>query len=335
MLLALIATPIATLFFLSSHTRLAFDPQPHEIGVSTWVGVRVSNPHGTRDLSAWIEQNGMKMALMQTKAPADRLKFWLAQVPDQDVHFMAGSKAAPALKEGPARLVVQAQSNDFRGATDTISTDVDVMLRPPSVSADGFQHYINQGGSEMVLLTPSGAWSEAGVRVGKDTYRSFPIAGSTQRLALFAYPGLGRRNGACGVREKFSGYGGHGALLVQDLPEEVPHARSGDRRQVSRQGGESDRSRRIGRSADALSENQRRNAPRRTTRLWRTCASRLPRNFCGPIHFCNWPTPKLSPNSPTYAATSTKARRWISRCIWGSIWPFRRIRRWWRRTTAG
>ncbi len=40
----------------------------------------------------------------------------------------------------------------------------------------------------MVLLTPSGAWSEAGVRVGKDTYRSFPIAGSTQRLVLFAYP---------------------------------------------------------------------------------------------------------------------------------------------------
>jgi murein DD-endopeptidase MepM/ murein hydrolase activator NlpD len=83
---------------------------------------------------------------------------------------------------------VEAQSNDFRGATDTISTDVDVMLRPPSVSADSFQHYINQGGSEMVLLTPSGSWSEAGVRVGKDTYRSFAIAGSTQRLALFAYP---------------------------------------------------------------------------------------------------------------------------------------------------
>ena len=188
MLVALIATPIATLFFLSAHTRLAFAPPPHDIGVSTWVAVRVSNPHGTRDLTAWIEQNGTKKVLMETKAPSDRLKFWLAQVPDQDLHFMAGSKAAPSLKEGPARLVVEAQSNDFRGATDTISTDVDVMLRPPLVSADSFQHYINQGGSEMVLLTPSGSWSEAGVRVGKVTYRSFPIAGSTQRLALFAYP---------------------------------------------------------------------------------------------------------------------------------------------------
>jgi len=189
MLLALIATPIATLFFLSAHTTLAFNPQPHDIGVSTWVGVRVSNPHGTRDLTAWVEQNGMQTMLMETKTPADRIKFWLAQVPDQDLHFMAGSKAAPGLKEGKARLVVEAQSNDFRGATDTISTDVDVVLRPPSVSADGFQHYINQGGSEMVLLTPSGSWSEAGVRVGKDTYRSFAVEGSQgQRLALFAYP---------------------------------------------------------------------------------------------------------------------------------------------------
>jgi murein DD-endopeptidase MepM/ murein hydrolase activator NlpD len=188
MLVALIATPIATLFFLSSHTKLAFDPQPKDVGVNTPVAVRVSNPHGVRRFTASIEQNGVNTSLMETKSPADRLKFWLAQVPEQDVRFNAGSKESPNLKEGKARLVVEVQSNDFRGATDTISTDVDVVLRPPSVSADAFQHYINQGGSEMALLTLSGSWSEAGVRVGKDTYRSFPIAGSTQRLALFAYP---------------------------------------------------------------------------------------------------------------------------------------------------
>jgi hypothetical protein len=188
MLFALIATPIATLFFLSSHTKLAFDPQPKDIGVNTPVAVRFSNPHGLRHFTASIEQNGASTLLIDNKSKADRLKFWLAQVPEQDVRFNAGSKEAPNLKEGKARLVVEAQSNDFRGATDSISTDVDVVLRPPSVSADGFQHYINQGGSEMVLLTPSGGWSEAGVRVGKDTYRSFPIAGNTQRLVLFAYP---------------------------------------------------------------------------------------------------------------------------------------------------
>jgi Peptidase family M23 len=189
MLLVLIATPISTLFFLSSHTKLAFAGQPKAIGVNTPVAVRVSNPHGLRRFTAILEQDGARTTIDEIRKPADRLKFWLAQIPDQDIHFDAGNKQAPNLKEGKARIIVEAQSNDFRGITDTISTDVDVVLRPPAVSADGFQHYINQGGSEMVLLTPSGYWTDAGVRVGKDTYRSFPVAGSsTERLALFAYP---------------------------------------------------------------------------------------------------------------------------------------------------
>ncbi len=188
MLVALIAIPLGTLFFLSAHATLAFEPQPQDIGVNTPVTVRVADPHGVRRLTATIEQNGMSTALFEKKAPADRFRFWQADVPDQDVHFNAGGKEAPNLKEGKARLVVEAQSNDFRGATDSIAADVNVVLRPPAISADAFQHYINQGGSEMVLVTPAGGWSEAGVRVGKDTYRSFPIAGRTDRLVLFAYP---------------------------------------------------------------------------------------------------------------------------------------------------
>jgi murein DD-endopeptidase MepM/ murein hydrolase activator NlpD len=189
MLVALIATPVGTLFLLSSHTKLAFAPQPTAIGASTPITVHASNPHGLRRITAIVEQDGVRTAILETRNPADRVKFWLAQFPEQDIHFNAGGKLTPNLKEGKARIVVEAQSNDLRASTDTISADVDVVLRPPSVSADGFQHYINQGGSEMVLLTPSGNWTEAGVRVGKDTYRSFPVAGNaTQRLVLFAYP---------------------------------------------------------------------------------------------------------------------------------------------------
>jgi hypothetical protein len=189
MLVALIATPVGTLFFLSSHTKLAFAPQPTAIGASTPVTVHISNPHGLRRFTGILEQDGARTTISETRNPADRLRFWLAQFPAQDIHFNAGTKEAPNLKEGKARIIVEAQSNDLRAATDTISTDVNVVLRPPSVSADGFQHYINQGGSEMVLLTPSGSWSDAGVRVGSNMYRSFPVAGSsTERLALFAYP---------------------------------------------------------------------------------------------------------------------------------------------------
>jgi murein DD-endopeptidase MepM/ murein hydrolase activator NlpD len=57
------------------------------------------------------------------------------------------------------------------------------------VMADGLEHDINQGGMELVVITPGGSWSEAGVRVGKYTFRSFPLPGHPdQRFAMFAYP---------------------------------------------------------------------------------------------------------------------------------------------------
>ena len=55
--------------------------------------------------------------------------------------------------------------------------------------ADDLQHYINQGGMELVVITPGGSWTEAGVHVGKYTFRSFPLPGHPdQRFAMFAYP---------------------------------------------------------------------------------------------------------------------------------------------------
>ena len=84
--------------------------------------------------------------------------------------------------------MVTAVSNDLRRNTDSIGLDVDVMTAPPHVVADGVQHYINLGGSEMATFTPSGAWTEAGVKVGDQTFRSFPLPNHPgQYFSLFAY----------------------------------------------------------------------------------------------------------------------------------------------------
>jgi hypothetical protein len=89
--------------------------------------------------------------------------------------------------------VIEAVSNDLRAVTTTVASDVEINTRPLTISADGAQHYINQGGSELVTFTVSGYWTEAGVRVGKYTFRSFPMPGETdpnspRRFSLFAYP---------------------------------------------------------------------------------------------------------------------------------------------------
>ena len=186
-LVVLIVVVLCALFFLSSHTAVTVAPVK-VIGIATPVTVQCSNPHGVRSVSAWLEQNGARLPLFEENLPSRRF-FFKRHEPVHSVTFEAGKNKAPTVKEGKARIVVETVSNDFRGNTDTASTDVMVVLAPPRVSADGDQHYINQGGMELVTFTPGGSWSEAGVRVGKYTFRSFPLPGRPdERFAMFAYP---------------------------------------------------------------------------------------------------------------------------------------------------
>jgi murein DD-endopeptidase MepM/ murein hydrolase activator NlpD len=184
-ILALIVLfPIVVLLAVSGHTSVHFDPQPKAIGVSTPVKLKLDNPHGVREVKVYLEQDGSRTQLFDESKPATRLMFWRKSEAPREVTFTASAK-----KEGKARLVAEAVSNDLRGSTDRAVADVEVILRPPSVSTDGLQHYINQGGSELVSFTPGGFWTEAGVRTGKYTFRSFPKPGNpNERFALFGFP---------------------------------------------------------------------------------------------------------------------------------------------------
>jgi murein DD-endopeptidase MepM/ murein hydrolase activator NlpD len=172
---------------MSSHTAVSLSPVT-AIGADTPVRVQLVNPHGVRSVDAWVEQDGKRYPLFEDKAPARRF-LWKRHEPARSVSFEAGKSKAPELKEGKAQLVVEAVSNDLRASTDRASVEVNVVLAAPRVSADGLQHYINQGGMELVAFTPGGGWNEAGVRVGKYTFRSFPLPGHPdERFSMFAYP---------------------------------------------------------------------------------------------------------------------------------------------------
>jgi murein DD-endopeptidase MepM/ murein hydrolase activator NlpD len=159
------------------------------IGNSTPVQVRVDNPHGIRRFTAIIEQNGARYTVVDLREEAHRLMFWRSHQGTQIRRFQAGKQQASALHDGKARLIVEAQSNDLRGRTDSVEAGVQIILEPPRVSADGAQHYINQGGSELVVFTPGGYVTDSGVRAGKYEFRSFPHpSGHGQRFSLFAYP---------------------------------------------------------------------------------------------------------------------------------------------------
>jgi hypothetical protein len=188
-LLVLLILAAAALAYFSVHTELGFNPDFQMIGAATTVSVHVTNPHGVRSLAAFVEQDGVRTQVFAEHAPPARF-LWHRHEPSRFVSFEAGKSKAPQLKEGEARVVVEAVSNDFSGLADRTSRDVVVALEPPRVSADSLRHYINQGGMELVTLTAAGSPTKSGVRVGPYAFRSFPLpgGGADQRFAMFAYP---------------------------------------------------------------------------------------------------------------------------------------------------
>jgi murein DD-endopeptidase MepM/ murein hydrolase activator NlpD len=189
-LVALVAVAaFAALFAMSGGAAVQLQPAVATIGVSTPVHVQASGPHGVRRLTAKVEQGGQQYTVFEQSWPARRVFFFGKSAP-VTATFDAGKKAVPSLKEGKARLIVEAVSNDFAGRSTEAASDVSVVLAAPRVIPDELQHYINQGGMELITFTASGSWNEAGAKAGKYTFRSFPLPGkpADQRFAMFAYP---------------------------------------------------------------------------------------------------------------------------------------------------
>ncbi len=189
-LVALVVAVPVLLLVLSSDTALNVDRGIRVLGVETPVEVKAENPHGIRRITAEIEQNGKTFKVYEATKPAHRLFFLWKSEPPQTVKFAAGTKNAQGLRDGKATLLIEAVGNDLRGSTAREGIPVEVNTRPPRVVADGFQHYINQGGAELVTFSVSGYWTEAGVRVGPYTFRSFQMPGrpANERFSLFALP---------------------------------------------------------------------------------------------------------------------------------------------------
>jgi len=186
LVLLLIGAP-AFLFLSSTETGISVNPPVGAISLETPVHVHLINPHGVRSVTVTVEQDGKSYAAPAVETTARRILVERHARP-RDLTVNVGKQSAPELHDGKARLIVAAVSNDLRARTDSVSMDVDVEIAPPRVVADGVQHYINQGGSEMATFTPSGAWTEAGVKVGDRTFRSFPLPDHPgQYFSLFAF----------------------------------------------------------------------------------------------------------------------------------------------------
>jgi murein DD-endopeptidase MepM/ murein hydrolase activator NlpD len=159
------------------------------------LAVNVDTPGGQLvRLDISLDQNGRRLSLFSLSGGAAQLT---REGNDRvRVTRAIGKRQIPELEAGNARIVVTAARPvlfGYREAESTATRDLEVRLTPPQIAVQSTHHYINHGGSEMVVyrVTPTDAVS--GVRVGKQEYPGFPASGAglesadpALRVAFFA-----------------------------------------------------------------------------------------------------------------------------------------------------
>jgi murein DD-endopeptidase MepM/ murein hydrolase activator NlpD len=104
-----------------------------------------------------------------------------------------GREVIPDLKEGRATVRITALNDSwgrfFRGGRGQVVLDLPVRFAPPQVEVLTTQHYINQGGCDMVVFKVSPGTTVSGVQVGDTFFPSWPVKDSQPeiRLCVFAY----------------------------------------------------------------------------------------------------------------------------------------------------
>jgi murein DD-endopeptidase MepM/ murein hydrolase activator NlpD len=99
----------------------------------------------------------------------------------------AGKRAMPDLRNGAAEISVTAIRPvlfGVRQASTTATQPLEVRLTPPQIAVLSQFHYVNHGGSEVVVYRVTPPDVESGVRVGDREYPGFPAGGADPALRL-------------------------------------------------------------------------------------------------------------------------------------------------------
>lgn len=131
-------------------------------------------------LSVSLEQNGRATPLFTLGAGAPAI---VTPVDANRIRITRpiGKRDLPDLQSGAAKIVVTATRPSFlnlRQLSSSASKEFQVRLEPPRIAVLSTKHYVNHGGSELVVYKTTPADVRSGVRVGDLEYPGFPAAGA-------------------------------------------------------------------------------------------------------------------------------------------------------------
>jgi murein DD-endopeptidase MepM/ murein hydrolase activator NlpD len=158
---------------------------------SSFIGVRPFNVmikdkgSGLRRVSIMLVEEGSVYPLIEEDYPVS--------VREKNITIVLDPKKL-GVKEGPATIRVTAVDRSwwrfFRGNQTTLSKNVTIDVTPPRVEVTSREHYINFGGSGLVIFKASSDTVKSGVKVGDYFFLAYKgyFKNPDIYLAFFAYP---------------------------------------------------------------------------------------------------------------------------------------------------
>ena len=196
-LVVLVAAIVAGLgaFRVGPAPAVTISPALPAIGRATKVAVAVAEPaRGFAGAKIELVQGDQVWPLAEESFPAlAGWKLWGARTERRDWTVEVGKSAQPALAEGEATVRVTARPAPAwlrRGAPVVAESRLPVRLTPPSLEVLSSQHYVAQGGCEVVVYRVGATSVRDGVEIGDWFFPGWPLPGGAagERFALFAVP---------------------------------------------------------------------------------------------------------------------------------------------------
>jgi murein DD-endopeptidase MepM/ murein hydrolase activator NlpD len=176
-------------------SRMLFAPKPElrlvepfeVVGQKRTLRLAAADPSGLRAFKVSIEQDGQAQVVLDEAYEPARAEAKLEWSPAAEKRFR--------LKEGKGVLRAEVRNgswgNFFRGRTAELTQEFTVRLTPPRMEALSTQHYVNQGGADMIVYKVHPPTAESGVVAGPYFFRGFPLPGAKEpgtHFAIFALP---------------------------------------------------------------------------------------------------------------------------------------------------
>ena len=175
--------------------RMLFAPRPRislggpfdVVGRNAALLLDVKDEVGLRSLRVTVRQGDREQAVVDETfdpPPREVRREWR---PGRETRFR--------LQEGPGSVHVEARNASwgsfFKGKSTRLDKDFMARLTPPRIEVLTGQHYVNQGGCDMVVYRVTPPTVESAVEVGDARFKGFPVPGGQDpavRFAIFAYP---------------------------------------------------------------------------------------------------------------------------------------------------